>query len=110
MYRGTACAHTHTFSALSLQLAVVQDAIENASVLNRTREIWVNTVNYQAGDAMAVGAYRTITEFVTLDQRLNWFSFLPVLREAGLLYKSEVGRCSTEAPILGAFDTQKSTA
>ncbi len=50
----------------------------------------MSVLQYHLGDAMEAGALRTITDVVTLDARLDWFTYLPVLREAALLYKSEV--------------------
>lgn len=47
---------------------------------------------HHLGDALHAGSLRRLTNVVALDQRLNWLGFLPVLREAALLYKSEV-RC-----------------
>ncbi len=76
-----------------IQGQVAQDVIKNAASFNKTQEVWLNLIQYHVGDAMEAKAFRVITPMVTLDQRLNWFGILPVLREAGLLFKSEVGAC-----------------
>ncbi len=76
------------------QAFVAEETIVNAAQRNKTHEVFVNLVQYHLGDAMDAGAYRIITDLVILDKRLNWFTFLPVLRNAGLLYKSEVRCCA----------------
>ncbi len=85
------CVCVCMYVCVPLQTTAVEDMMKNIPFFNRTQEAWLNVAQYQIGDAMAEGKYRAITDFVTLDQRLNWFSFLPILREAALLYKSEVG-------------------
>lgn len=73
-----------------LQNQVFEEMIKNAANFTITQEAWLSLGQYHIGDVVDAGSLRTLTDLVTLDQRLNWVSFLPVLREAGLLYKSEV--------------------
>lgn len=73
-----------------MHFKAVEDMVSNAPYYNRTQEAWMSVIQYHMGDAVGAGAFRAVTDVVTLDSRLNWLSFLPVLREAALLYRSEV--------------------